>query len=541
MKHRLTAFFLLALLAIRPSAGEVSVPAAEEDPLSIVVTQVPRSSDGSWNRAMALEKRYPAGSRIALVRTGPATSTFILSRGLEAAGEPAVSWNGKSVLFTGRKAGKTNWAIYETDLTSGKPKLKVQTEGDCAAPAYLAKNRLVFACSEGGGDSEYQRWRIYSASSHGTGIEQITFGPASATDPALLLDGRVLFSMGRKSAMGQSRKPGDSETKAFQSRPLPVEGHPGIDLGRQKWSGFGLLTINPDGTSLNSFTGSHRPPFYKLRPRQTADGKRVVFVAGGTGERGWRAGQTEMGRPLTALSELPVGLGKSGGVAPERLSLGAVEPLPGGGFLVAALPGAGGKKSWGIYRVPKGGTKAAALFDTEDWNEVEAVLAAPRMEPKGRPSRVKPSKKSALLLCYDGLGTREENPGASRAAKILVEGWTAEKLEAGKSSTSSLQEIQAQRGKARAMPKGPLSAVVEVPLEKDGSFFLKIPADRAIRIWTADAEGRTIAACNWIWARKGEIRACFGCHENPETAPVNRLIEATKKEPVSVEFQEARP
>ena len=51
------------------------------------------------------------------------------------------------------------------------------------------------------------------------------------------------------------------------------------------------------------------------------------------------------------------------------------------------------------------------------------------------------------------------------------------------------------------------------PIEPDGSFTLKVPADTPIALAVVDAEGRAFQThTNWIQVRPGEKRTCDGCH-----------------------------
>jgi hypothetical protein len=62
------------------------------------------------------------------------------------------------------------------------------------------------------------------------------------------------------------------------------------------------------------------------------------------------------------------------------------------------------------------------------------------------------------------------------------------------------------------------------PVEQDGSFFVKAPADRAIRFTLLNAKGEVQRQEHgWFWIRKGEQRYCVGCHAGPERAPENRV------------------
>jgi len=64
----------------------------------------------------------------------------------------------------------------------------------------------------------------------------------------------------------------------------------------------------------------------------------------------------------------------------------------------------------------------------------------------------------------------------------------------------------------------------EAPVEKDGSFFVNPPTEKAIRFELLDRAGKTVAAeKGWFWARRGEQRVCVGCHAGPERAPENAV------------------
>jgi HEAT repeat protein len=58
------------------------------------------------------------------------------------------------------------------------------------------------------------------------------------------------------------------------------------------------------------------------------------------------------------------------------------------------------------------------------------------------------------------------------------------------------------------------------PLAPDGSFYVRVPADRALAIQAVDAEGRpVINELTWIYVRPGERRTCVGCHSPRPAAP----------------------
>jgi hypothetical protein len=62
------------------------------------------------------------------------------------------------------------------------------------------------------------------------------------------------------------------------------------------------------------------------------------------------------------------------------------------------------------------------------------------------------------------------------------------------------------------------------PVERDGSFFLHVPSDQPLQIELLDGSGRTLRReAGFFWMRRGEQRACVGCHAGPETAPENTV------------------
>ena len=74
-----------------------------------------------------------------------------------------------------------------------------------------------------------------------------------------------------------------------------------------------------------------------------------------------------------------------------------------------------------------------------------------------------------------------------------------------------------------------------VDVEQDGSFQLKVMADKPFRIRTLDKDGNVVGVpCSWLWLRPNERRGCIGCHENPELAPENIVSLAVKKSPVII-------
>jgi hypothetical protein len=126
---------------------------------------------------------------------------------------------------------------------------------------------------------------------------------------------------------------------------------------------------------------------------------------------------------------------------------------------------------------------------------VEPVLVAPRARPNRHPSGLHPWDYANLLA----LDARVSRDGDLRGRPVSV-------------------RLEAQDGAGRAIAMG------TAPVEQDGSFFVKVPADRPIRFELLDFKGTVLRQENgWFWARGGEQRICVGCHAGPERASENRV------------------
>ena len=79
----------------------------------------------------------------------------------------------------------------------------------------------------------------------------------------------------------------------------------------------------------------------------------------------------------------------------------------------------------------------------------------------------------------------------------------------------------------KAFTKSENRILGEAPVEPDGSFFVRLPADTPFYIQTLNSQGQPLQTMHrWMWVRKGTSRGCIGCHENKELAPENRITDA---------------
>jgi hypothetical protein len=443
---------------------------------SIVMTQCPAERAATNEPRDLLDQRYPPGSRVVLLSPPfSAVAVRVLSEGLLAAGNPVVCFTGERVFFAGKKSASDSWQIYESKLNGRRPIVRTSMPGGAMDPAIISSGDLVFSSPvpEAGKTWSTKTPAALYVQVQGEKPRQLTFGTAAAVEPTVLADGRVLFV---------SARPGGN----------PME------------SGAGLFTINNDGTEFTAFALAGQDSLHVRRPREIP-GSRIAFLA--AMEHGCDKSSVEtvlMARPFKSRTSLfPF---QTGGVF-------SVEPESSGTFLVCLdANGCAESPDASLYRIEPGcSVLPPPLFEDRNWRQIEAAQVEPRAKPVGRVSTVVPGKKTGTLLCLDANLTRHR---------------------AGNSSP----QVKAERVRLVASAgEGTHASLGEVPLEPDGSFIVKVPADVPIGIETLDSQGEVLYRLPpMLWVRPGENRSCVGCHEPYNRSPSNKRPMAVNTAPVTL-------
>jgi hypothetical protein len=244
-------------------------------------------------------------------------------------------------------------------------------------------------------------------------------------------------------------------------------------------SGGRLFGINLDGTDYALFTGG-------MNARSAAAvGRKVVFVEA--------AGQLSMvtqERPLRSH-------------APLTAAVDGVFAAPAAFGEAAVVAAKKGPSGWGLWRLDLATRQRTLLFDTPEFDEIQAKVVGPHAEPDGRGTVVDTAAPSGHLYCLSIYTTdRPVAAGSIKKVRVLT-GTEAAPVRLG-----------------------------ELAVEADGSFHLEIPANTRVKLQTLDAAGQVTRSSSWVWVRNKENRGCIGCHEDPELAPENVEAQAVIKRPV---------
>jgi hypothetical protein len=492
MKKRFTAFAFL-LVAIQAGMPVTSNQLKHD----LVFTQVPftAKSHGGQAGRFLLNGAAEQQSRIVfLERPG---SPAVLTPEFAAAADPSVSFDGKRILFSGKRTAQDPWDIWEMDL-DGKNKRQITREfGNCREPEYLARSsitppdfndkvRWITFISDAAGT--YQEGKdelatsLYAANlepveGRGSVTRRSTFNLSSDFSPTVLQDGRVLFTSRQKYANSPEK--------------------------------FPLLAANWDGTGLNLFCGTDQGAPFKTMACEMPDRTLVFVESANPSNSGGRLARVSFRRPLHSYEPLSRGTGLY--LYPH--------PFPDGTLVVSF---SSGKGSYGIYLFDfKKGMPGEQIFDDPKWEDLDAQAVVPRPEPQGLISAVVDSLTWGHLHCLSVYESDMPEVKAIRKGDVkrvrFVEGMPA-------------SAMQPRRSPPQPIPDAGTRLLGEAPVEPDGSFFVEVPADTPFLIQLLDEKGKVLETMpRWMWVRRGTSRGCIGCHENKELVPENRVSDAVRK------------
>jgi hypothetical protein len=453
-----------------------------------------------------LSGRYRLGMRIVVADMDDiAGSLRAMTDGFACAGDPTYSHDAARLAFVGKRAPGDCLQIWELSRDDPEPRRIATTEADCISPVYMPNGYVVFASllsreyEEHGG---LYAFSLYEFAPGGESPTRLTFNPSSDFDPAVLPDGRLVYS-------------------SWQH------------VGNHHWprGNVALMLINSDGTNVFPLTGNHRGPWLK-RGAAPFDGDRVAFITsdrfadGGAGTL-VTTSLNDAFAPYKAL------------ITPNEYHVADVAPLPDGRLILSARPADGSRATFGLYVLEDDTVKL--LYDDPNHHELTPAVGLRRRRPGLRVSTVVPDIPHGYLLvlnCYDTDRTDQRRPrkGSVKAVRVL-EGRPPR--HEGPAETTFFA-VPGREDEPLIRPNSatgtiPCRILGEVPPAEDGSVWLKVPADRPLRIQLVDRGGFAIMNERaWFWVRPNEHRVCIGCHEDRELSPHNAAPLAARRRPTDL-------
>ncbi len=201
-------------------------------------------------------ERFPRGADLLLIHDGKAEP---LVAGFAASADANVSFDGKQVLFAGKKAASDPWQIWEMTLADRSVRKVATTSTDAERPFYLPGGRMVYALRtpkgfeletvEDGHALEYKPLNPTTA----PGPLALSYIQASAFPADVLADGRILFEAGFPLGSGST-----PELYLVYADGSGVESYR-CDHGKARWGGHQLISgdvVFTHGSSLARFTSA---------------------------------------------------------------------------------------------------------------------------------------------------------------------------------------------------------------------------------------------------------------------------------------------
>jgi len=386
-----------------------------------------------------------------------------------ASADPSVSFDGRHVLFAGKKKAQDHWQIWETALAERAPRRVTSCPDDCVRPFYLPEDRIVYA------KKSANRFVVEAAPLAGGSTLQLTYAVGSALPTDVLRDGRILF---------QSMSP-------FGTGGLPE-----------------IYTVYSDGSGVESYRCDHGKARYSGKQVSSGD---IVFVSA-----------SGLGRFTSALAhEVRI-------AAPAGDYAGDVAEIPSGDWLV----------SWR--------RDARSPFQLMRWkpvtepNEAGVTKASAKTSARKTNAPAKHDVRNSSASATGDLRPVFDEPGVNILQPTLIversapnrhpsglHDWPNANLLCLNAYTSKFKFIDGSIHSVRLYTRdtrGAAKLLGSAPVERDGSFFIQVPTEQPLQMELLDASGKILKRqSGWFWMRRGEQRACVGCHAGPETAPENAV------------------
>ena len=441
---------------------------------------------------------------------------------------PEVSWDGERIMFafceTSSAVGdpqepqEPHYHLFE--MASDGSGLRQVTEGSCDdfSPRYLPDGKILFLSTRRGGFHRCGRGpcavhTLALAEADGSNPRVISFHETHEWDPAVLNDGRVIYTrwdyVDRNAVYYQqlwSVRPDGSDVRAF----------------------YGNNTFNPVGIwEARPVPGSHRVMATAGAHHAMTAGS-IILVDVTQGVDGPQSITRLTPDALFPESEFPVqgwhapaAVAASPEIPPEELRwpghcYRTPYPLSEDYFLAAysfdpliGEPSANLANMFGLYLMDRFGNKELIYRDAN----IGSLWPTP-LRARQRP----PALSSALAETYAGEGTffvqniSESWPKLPEQSKI-------ERIRILQVLLKTTPHANTPKvGLANASPGKQVLGTV--PVESDGSAYFRAPAGVPLLFQALDKQGMAVQTMRSLtYLQPGEHATCIGCHQYPGRVP----------------------
>lgn len=475
--RRLCLLLTGVILTLCFGMGTRAVPPTGPDIIFVRIPAAAKPSSPSINTQLPSD-RYVDGCQIVRFSlSGSQGKVVHLTAEFLSACDPAISFDGQKILFAGKQKKGEPWQIWQMDGNGGNKIQITRGNSDSVSPLYVGSlfhlddkaptRKIVY---QGGN-------HLYTCDLDGKNPQRITYNLYTEFAPDVLPNGRIIFS---------SLKNNDLETGSGKS--------------------LDLLAVNIDGTDLMGYLTSLDVPGDKEMVRIARDG-RVYFIQSDLSE--WLGGgslaNVSSRQPTHSYNLL---------AHCENGFYHSPCPLPDGGLIVSYRS----KKKGSLYglKIIKSfceGVQGGRFLQKEsplvaggnNYHCVDARVLAPHPAVKGRSSFVDHNRDTGIFYC--------------------ISAYISDRPEVKQLAYGSIERVRVLEGVFLDREAVVTHRILgTAPVEPDGSFHIRVPAETPLAFQLLDKEGKVITSQHsWAWVMPRESRGCIGCHEDRELAPPNQL------------------
>ena len=390
-------------------------------------------------------------------------------------------------------------------------------------PAYLPDGRLVFCSTRLGLRDEYHGYvstGLTVMNADGSDLHVIGFNLGGDREPAILPDGRIVFS---RLDVFYSRFKSELTVQAVYP-----DGTKNVALYGPERRGFWMDVHRKYAawTMRGAYGGSRDNRNRVLRisqPQPFEGGRLVCATSGGLAVVGPGRNQETLvphDRKWAVTSPYPLGNGKILCAATikqfrvkENLVTGGTEEFvklrKGPSLFRSAV-----NIDHGLYIMDAASGEMELLYNDPETADFEARPLEARQPPKmpAEGPRTREDGFTARLFCASARISRDARVRSRGKLLRVIEG---QPFVSRHQDQNSVRPSSSNRWKNHGGTHARVLATL--PLAADGSFHVEVPADRLLQLQVLDSDRRVLGNQTfWMYARPGETRSCIGCHEKPD-------------------------
>ncbi|UCD28536.1 MAG: PD40 domain-containing protein, partial [Planctomycetota bacterium] len=383
-----------------------------------------------------------------------------------------IDYDGGTILFSYRRDGEDYYNLYEMQIDGREIRRLTNGPYDDFEAAYLPDGDIVFVstrCKRWVGCWMTQVGTLFRCDRNGDNISPLSFNPEHDNTPAVLPDGRVLYTRWEY-------------------------------VDRSQVGYHQLWAMNPDGTDVVAYFGNqqHYPLF--IDAKAIPGGEELLLIdSPGHGRADHR------GYVCTITAKYGPDDQRGYHRITRKAAYNDPWPIDDTNFLVAS------------YKQILLGTREGELVPILTYkgqanvHEAVPMVGRPRERIMADRTDLRQSTGRMVLTdVYRGRNMEGVRPGQIKKLLILEALPKPVNFSGGMDLTSWLGTFMLER------------VMGTVPVEEDGSAYFEVPAGRTILFVALDGDDMSVKRMqSFTNVHPGEVLGCVGCHEHRTVTPVS--------------------